>query len=118
MKQFDMIFGHVMVAITPTEVVMLGEDTPVVTSNGQTWAEFTTWANKSFSPHLKLDDDAWMSADKVKARILGIFTPKCANAFKSCGITDWEIFADSVYDDEGRPQAESLYIAIPYVQSI
>ena len=118
MKQFDLIFGHVMVSITSKEVAMLGEDTPIVTCNGQIWAEFTTWANKSFSPHLELGDDAWMSVDRVKARVLGNFTPKCANALKSCGITDWELFADYVYDDEGRPQAESLYIAIPYVQSI
>lgn len=115
MKYFEEIFGKVMLEVTSTEVAMLGADTPVVTANGKAWVEFTTWANKFFSPHLMLDEYAWLTADRVKTRILGNFTPKCASVLKANGIDDYIIYSDYIYDDDGRPTGVSLYLAIPYV---
>ena len=115
MKQFNEIFGKVMIEVTPTEVAMLGTDVPVVTVGGHTYADFVTWANKSFSPHLMLGEYAWFTSDRVKARILGNFTPKCASALKANGFDDYTIYSDSVYEEDGKPIGDSLYLAIPYV---
>lgn len=119
MKQFKEIFGKVMIEITPVEVAMLGADVPIVTINNHSWAEFSTWANKSFHPNLEIAPAFFSEQDStVRARIRNFFTRKSASTL-SAHFNDWEIYADDVYDDDGRPfNTPELYLSIPYVQSI
>lgn len=116
MKQFKQIFGKVMIEVTPVEVAMLGADVPVVAVNGQSWAEFSTWANKSFHPNLEIAEAFLSEQDEtVRARIRNYFTRKSASTL-SAHFNEWEIYADDVYDTDGRPfGTPELYLSIPYV---
>lgn len=120
MKKFNEIFGKVMIEITPTEVAMLGADVPVIVLNGHSYAEFVTWANKSFSPNIELDyayDDG--SGCCIIAKINGVFNEKSASTLKANGFTEYAIVAEDSFDDDGRPiGSPCLCLHIPYVQSI
>ena len=114
MKQFNEIFGKVMIEVTPTEVAMLGTDTPIVNVNGSTWAEFVTWANKAFSPNLELGWASNYSGSCVVCKINGTFNEKSASTLKANGFTEWAIEADDTCDDDGRPlNCSALYLNIP-----
>ena len=121
MKKFNEIFGKVMIEVTPTEVAMLGAEVPVVAVNGHSYAEFVTWANKSFSPNLMLNWASNNSGCCVVAEINGVFNEKSASTLRANGFTEWAIQADDKYDEDGRPLGcPGLYINFPCddVQSI
>ena len=121
MKKFNEIFGKVMIEVTPTEVAMLGADVPVVNVNGSTWAEFTTWANKSFSPNLKIAYSCWGDGShcSISARIDGAFNEKSVSTLKANGITEWAIKADDQYEEDGRPiGCPALYLDIPCIPDV
>ncbi len=117
MRRFNSLFGRVMIGVTLTEIGMLGTDVPVITVNGENWVEFTTWANKSCSPNIEFGS-SWFTEDAVHIRIKGPWTPKSHSTIKA-HFGDYEIYADDIYEDDGRPiGSSSLYLKIPYVQSI
>ena len=120
MKQFNEIFGKVMIEITPEDVAVLGTDVPVVVVNDHYWVEFTTWANKAFSPNLELGyaySDG--SGCCIMAKVNGSFTEKSASTLKANGFTEYAICADTTWDDEGHPLYDAaLILHIPYVPSI
>ena len=103
MKQFNVIFGQVMIEVTPTDCAMLGADVPVVAVNGHSYADFVTWANKAFSPNLKFKWASNNSGCCVVAAIDGVFNEKSTSTLKANGFTEWAIEAVDQYDDEGRP---------------
>lgn len=116
MKHFKEIFGKVMIEVTPTEVAMLGTDVPTVSVNGQTFADFVTWANKAFSPNLEFGYVGWGDGSHcgISAEINGTFNEKSVATLKANGITEWCIVADDYYDDDGRPiDCSALYLNIP-----
>lgn len=121
MKQFKEIFGRVMIEITPTEVAMLGADTPTASMNGSTWAEFTAWANKSCSPNLEIAYSYWADGShcSISAKIAGVFNEKSVATLKANGITEWSLAADDQYDDDGRPiGVPGLYLNIPCIPDV
>jgi hypothetical protein len=121
MKQFNKIFGKVMIEVSPTDVAMLGTSVPVVAVNDHHWVEFITWANKAFSPHLELEH-AFKDGSRccIIARITGVFNEKSVSALKASGFIEFSVSAEEdCCDDEGRPlYGSSLYLHIPYIPSI
>ena len=114
MKQFNEIFGKVMIEVTPADIAMLGPDVPVVTVNGYTYADFVTWVNKAFSPNLELGWASNHSGSCVVCKINGVFNEKSASTLKANGFTEWAIEADDLCDDGGRPLGcSALYLNIP-----
>ena len=121
MKKFNEIFGRVMIEVTHTEVAMLGADIPTVSMNGSTWAEFTTWANRSFSPNLEIAYAYWGDGSHcgISAKIAGTFNEKSVSTLKANGITEWCLVADEQYDDDGRPLGmPGLYLNIPCIPDV
>ena len=119
MKQFSEIFGKAMIEITPKEVAMLGKSVPVIVVNDHYWVEFTTWANKAFSPNLEIRyayNDG--SGCCLIAVLNGVFNEKSASTLKANGITEYAITAGMQYDDCGTPLNPELELHIPYVPSI
>ena len=113
MKHFKEIFGRVMIKVTPTEVAMLGADIPTASMNGSTWAEFTTWANKAFSPNLKVES-CWISGCGTAVHATTeTFTDKSASTLRANGFTDYSITAMDDFDDDGRPCGSCLVLNIP-----
>ena len=120
MKQFKEIFGKVMIEITPVDVTMLGADVPIVTINGQNYADFVTWANKVFSPNLEFGY-AYIHPDGcvVIAKINGVFHEKSASTLKANGITEWAIKADEQYEEDGSPiGCPALYLNISCIPDV
>ena len=114
MKHFKEIFGRVMIEVTPTEVAMLGADIPTASMNGSTWAEFTIWANKAFSPNLKLSYAGFNSVmDCVFAKVEGTLDEKSISTLKANDIKEFSITADEDCDDDGRPCGCALWLRIP-----
>ena len=120
MKHFKEIFGKVMVEITPVDVVMLGADVPVVTINGQNYADFVTWANKAFNPNLEFGYAYIYHGDcVVVAKINGVFHEKSASTLKANGITEWAIKADEQYEEDGSPiGCPALYLNISCIPDV
>lgn len=121
MKHLKEIFGRVMIEITSTEVAMLGADVPTVSVYGAIWAEFTTWANKSFSPNLEIAYSYWGDGSHcgISAKIAGVFNEKSVATLKANGITEWCLVADEQYDDDGRPiGVPGLYLNIPCIPDV
>ena len=119
MKQFNEIFGKVMIEVTPVDITMLGKDVPIVTIKGQNYADFVTWANKAFSPNLELEWASNNSGSCVVCKINGVFNEKCASTLKANGFTEWAIVADDLYDDDGKPLCcSALYLNIPCIPDV
>ena len=114
MRKFDKIFDKVMIEITPTEVAML-KDVPVVTMNGSTWVEFTTWANMTFSPHLHVRG-CWLSGCGTCVHtIIENFDEKSHSVLKANGIDKYSIDADGDYTEDGRIISYYLELNIPVI---
>ena len=114
MKQFKEIFGKVMMEVSFTDVTMMGADIPVVTLNAFTWVEFITWANKAFSPNLKLSYAGFNSVmNCVFATVEGALDAKSISTLKANDIKEFSITADEDCDDEGRPCGCALWLNIP-----
>lgn len=118
MKKFNEIFGNVMIEVTPTEVAMLGADVPVITLNGSTWAEFTTWANKALSPNLVIRN-CWFSGCRTAVRAsIGSFNEKSASTLKANGFMEYSISAEEDFDGEGSPCGCCLVLNIPIIPNV
>ena len=117
MKKFNEIYGKVMIEVSPVDIAMLGDNVPIVTLDGLSWAEFTTWAAKSFSPHIEVAQDCWMYDNEIRIRLIGSVTAKGLSALKT-HFPDFILYSDNIYYDEGPSYDSSLYLKIPYVQSI
>lgn len=114
MKQFKEIFGKVMMEASFTDVTMMGADVPVVTLDASTWVEFVTWANKAFSPNLKLSYAIFNSVmDCVFAKVEGALDEKGISTLKANGIKEFSITADEDCDEDGRPCGCALWLRIP-----
>ncbi len=114
MKHFKEIFGKVMMEVSPTDVAMLGEETPIVTVNGTKYAEFLIWANKGLSPNLTLEC-CYFRGDQISisAKIKDCFTEKSASVLKANGIKEFAVCAEDDCDEDGRPLDASLWLNIP-----
>lgn len=112
MMHLKEIFGVIMIKVTPTEIFILGAKIPIASIDGSKWAEFTTWANITFSPDLKIEHCYWAddSHCSILAKIAGVFNEKSASILKVCGIKKWSIETNDLYDDDGRP---GLFLNIP-----
>ena len=114
MKQFKEIFGRVMMEASSADVAMMGTDVPVVTLNASTWVEFITWANKAFSPNLKLSYAVFNSVmGCVFVKVEGTFDEKSISTLKANDIKEFSITADEDCDDDGRPCGCALWLKIP-----
>ena len=119
MKHFKEIFGKVMIELSPKDVAMLGTSVPVVVLNDAYYTEFTTWANKAFSPNLEFGYASIYPDGCVVAKINGVFHEKSASTLKANGITEWAIKADDQYEEDGRPIGyPALYLNIPCIPDV
>lgn len=112
-KCISEIFDKVMIEVTPTEVAMLGTDVPIITLNGSTWAEFTTWANIALSPNLQITKACVSGCGTAIHSIIKSFNDKSAATLKANGFKDYSITADECYEDDGRPCGPCLVLKIP-----
>lgn len=114
MKQFKRIFGKVMMEASFTDVAMLGADVPVITLNGSSWVEFITWANKAFSPNLKLSYAGFTGDGTcVYAKVEGVLNEKGISTLKANEFKEFSITAEEDFDEECRPCGCALWLNIP-----
>ncbi len=119
MKQFKEIFGEVMIKAPLADVTMMGADVPVVTLNASTWVEFVTWANKAFSPNLKLSYARFNSVmDCVSAKVEGALNEKSISTLKANDIKEFSITADEGFDEDGMPCGCVLWLNIPCIPDV
>lgn len=112
-KCISEIFDKVMIEVTSTEVAMLGTDVPIITLNGSTWAEFTTWANIALSPNLQITKTCVSGCGTAIHIIIKSFNDKSAATLKANGFKEYSITADECYEDDGRPCGPCLVLKIP-----
>jgi hypothetical protein len=118
MKHFKEIFGKVMIEITPVDIAMLGADVPVVTINGQNYADFVDWANKAFSPNLELGRAFFSDAAVLYTTLEGAFNEKSVATLKANGINEFNVTSEMECADDGCPLGCALWLTIPIIPDV
>ena len=118
MKHFKEIFGKVMIELSPKDVAMLGTSVPVVVLNDAYYTEFTTWANKAFSPNLELGRTFFSDAAVLYTRIEGAFNEKSVTTLKANGINEFNVTSEMDYADDGCPLGCALWLNIPIIPNV
>lgn len=117
MRDFIVLFNKVFISVMDTDIAMFDNNVPVIHIADRKWVEFVTWANKALSPNLTLVSACMDTNGIICASIDGSFYKNSASTLNA-HFSDWFITAEEDFADDGCPLGSSLFLNIPYVESM